>query len=183
MTGNMDIGKDLPSAALEALVAWGIVAAPQVVPHVPIDGARPNNCTINARAAADRIDGQVVTGWRIAVWRGIIFEAIGHAVVETPGGLLCITPPASTSNSIIFVPDARVTEDQYGRMPSRRVAIVEDDLVQQFVAGQAEARAIASRYPVGTPNSARSPEDQARVVVVMSDLAALQRAVLEKYPT
>lgn len=62
-------------------------ACAHVSPHPPVwlrsvprQGARPNKCAFNVKAAVDADGGEAVFGWKVEVWQRILVKFIGHSV-------------------------------------------------------------------------------------------------------
>ena len=80
---------------------------PEYVPVIPDAGAAVDDCFRNVRARVDRDGGEILHGWQIWEWVGVLVEAEFHAVWVSPVGQKIDVTPKS-ENRILFLPDAQL---------------------------------------------------------------------------
>jgi hypothetical protein len=135
---------------LRACEELSIEASPRFVAIRPDATARINKCIFNVAAAASAGRGDLVTGWKIQVWPGVLVEFIGHAVLGANDDLLCITPDRYGETRILFAPDPRISfdfSDPLARMPNRLVASTRHDDVAAFIRLEEQMYAMRTTYP------------------------------------
>lgn len=98
----------------------------------PDDFAAIGRCYFNAALVAERIGGQVVFGWLIWELAGIYVTAEHHAVVESEGKLIDVTPPFAGERTVFFVPD-RSTAYRSQRIANKYAALVTSSLIVRYV--------------------------------------------------
>ncbi len=80
--------------------------SPQFVDIHPASQAVYENCFTNVDAVVEQQGGERIDGWLIWEWRGILLEAIFHAVWRDPeGSLIDVTPQGDGETKIVFSPD------------------------------------------------------------------------------
>jgi len=108
----------------------------QFVPVRPMPGASRNKCVFNVREAVDRFGGQLVFGWAVALWPKVLLDCIGHAVLRTPDGLLCVTPPQYEEERLLFAEDPSLSfdfDDPQARMPHKFIPLSKDPWVIKLI--------------------------------------------------
>lgn len=78
---------------------------PQWISVRPDDGAVVNECFNNVSSKIERSGGAIVFGWAIWEWPRVFIEAEHHAVWESEGELLDITPHINGESRILFLAD------------------------------------------------------------------------------
>lgn len=69
-------------------------------------------CFENVGRVVKECGGEIVYGWQIWLWEGVLIEAEFHAVWRTEGGeYVDITPKDLDYANILFLPDARMLYD------------------------------------------------------------------------
>jgi hypothetical protein len=146
---------------------------PVFIERRPAPGAQVNKCTLNLRRYLAEHSGSMVLGWDISVWENVLLDCIGHAVVQTDDGFLCVSPSKYGETSLLFLPDDSLEFDfdnSMARMPSKRIPLSSKPEVQQFIDVEAEQLLIRSKYPVSS----------GQIVVRGADAIALQKLGLRK---
>jgi hypothetical protein len=105
---------------------------PSFVEVRPDESADMAMCYTNAAEVAQRIGGQVVFGWLIWELDGIYVTAEHHAVVETEGKLIDVTPPFAGERIVLFVPDP-ITEYRSKRITNKYAPLVLSPLITHYV--------------------------------------------------
>ncbi|RLA50778.1 MAG: hypothetical protein DRR42_12165 [Gammaproteobacteria bacterium] len=116
---------------------------------------KSNKCAYNARDEAESVGGRVIFGWGVFVWKNVMFDFIGHAVVELESRYYCVTPSKQGDKKILFVPDNTITfdfENPDSRLPSQEVAISKRSEVKKLLVVREKIRAIKIKYPVSSGN-------------------------------
>jgi hypothetical protein len=128
-------------------------AMPIFVPITPEPGCNVNDCFHNVRRKVERGGGRIQFGWSIWEWPRVYVEAEHHAVYEPPAGppWIDITPCAYPGNKRrLFLPDDTAIydyENEGVRKDNRRLAIVNDPLVQEFFRLAQEHNEILNTVP------------------------------------
>lgn len=146
---------------------------PVFVDRHPIAGAQINKCTFNVQQFLSDNSGEMVLGWEICVWDGVLLDCIGHAVVRQGGHLLCVTPSKYRDARLLFLPDSRISfdfNDPMARMPAKQVPLSTRPEVLRFIEVDSAEHAIKIKYPVSSGH----------VLVQGEDAMVLQRLGLEK---
>ncbi|NOJ86972.1 SEC-C domain-containing protein [Myxococcus xanthus] len=108
-------------------------AQPTFVSVVTRKGAQALDCYMNAREYAAATGGEVLYGWQIWEWPGVLLEAQFHAIVKLPdGGLVDVTPPEDGGARVLFV---HTPGHAYGgkMVPSRQRAIAASEVVDRYI--------------------------------------------------
>lgn len=137
-------------AACRILVPGG---EPVYVLRQPLSEASVNKCTFNVRQFLQKHPGQIVFGWDISVWDGVLLDAIGHAIVEHNGELLCVSPSKYGESKLLFLRDQRLSfdfDDSGARMPGKQIPISKSREVARLIELGATEVAIKSKYPVAS---------------------------------
>lgn len=119
----------------------------------PFPGARINKCTFNVREYLQEHPGNMILGWDVSVWDGVLLDCIGHAVVRKSDGLLCVTPTKYRDQRLLFIPDPSLSfdfEDENARMPFREVALSSRPEVVKLIEISRLERDIKVKYPVSS---------------------------------
>jgi SEC-C motif len=146
---------------------------PVYVPREPYSEALINKCTFNVRQYLRNNPGRMVTGWDISVWDGVLLDAIGHAVVEHNGALVCISPSKYGDSRVLFLRDDRLSfdfDDSEARMPRKQIPISKSREVARLIELEATEVAIKSKYPVGS----------GQIIVGGQDAITLQQIARDK---
>ncbi len=129
---------------------------PQVAPTfmtvISERACKPNDCFDCVRHKVERDGGRIRFGWAIWEWPRVLIEAEHHAVYESPDGRLIDITPSSLPDvrRRLFLPDDTAIYDfanEGVRRGNRRVALVDDSLVQDFFAVAAEEEEILNGIP------------------------------------
>jgi hypothetical protein len=94
---------------------------PRFLPVMPDPIAEPSECFNNVMARVSKDGGNLVYGWLVWEWPNVFIEAEHHAVWESNGMLVDITPHVNGENKILFLPDPKRTYDFVGQ--KRRINI------------------------------------------------------------
>lgn len=147
----------------------GLVSLPVFVSIAPTAGALPNKCIVNAQAWVESHGGEVVMGWKVNHWPGVLVEFLGHALIRSESfGLRCITPDRRGATQVLFLEDARITYDHtdpLARMPGKRIPSSNHQDVATFISIEEKISAIKMKHP---PTSGT-------IAVYGEDAIALQR--------
>lgn len=130
----------------------GIIAgqSPIVVPVIPLNNAKPNDCFNNVSRQVENNGGKQINGWAIWQRANILIEFEAHAVWQTTGEELIDITPLDREEQILFLPDARVDYRGFP-IPSKRFALTDSTLVAEYIALWSEYDAICAQYPAYTP--------------------------------
>jgi hypothetical protein len=94
------------SSPIRVLCAKLSSHAPEFLPIRMDTGANVDDCFLNVADKVSKDGGQLVHGWTIWEWAGVMIEAEFHAVWESPSGeRVDITPKADGEDRILFLPD------------------------------------------------------------------------------
>jgi hypothetical protein len=148
-------------------------ASPQFVKRQPPPDAVVNKCTFNVRRFIESNPGEMVLGWEVCVWDGVLIECIGHAVVHHDGQYRCVTPSRYASSRLLFLPDASLTfdfTDPTARMPSIQLALSTRPDVTRLIEVESLERQIKITYPVSS----------GQMVIGGADAVRLQQLIREK---
>lgn len=146
---------------------------PIFVERQPFMGARTNKCTFNVRQFLTENPGEMVLGWEICVWDGVLLDCIGHAIVKHKGHLRCVTPSKYGDSRLLFLPDPRISfdfDDPMARMPAKQVPLSTCPEVLRFIEADATEHTIKTKYPVSS----------GPMMVQEEDAVVLQRLAREK---
>jgi len=126
---------------------------PVFVDRQPFAGVRINKCTFNVQQFLTENPGEMVLGWEVCVWDGVLLDCIGHAVVKHEERLCCVTPSKYGDSRLLFVPDQRMSfdfNDPMARMPAKQVPLSTRPEVLRFIELDAAEHAIKIKYPVSS---------------------------------
>ena len=126
---------------------------PLFVDRKPFPGARINKCTFNVREFLQDNPGEIVLGWDVTIWEGVLLDCIGHAVARQDNRLLCITPSKYPGERLLFLPDPSLSfdyEDMNARMPVAEIALSTRPEVAKLIEVTQRERAIKVKYPVSS---------------------------------
>ncbi|WFU79396.1 SEC-C metal-binding domain-containing protein [Bradyrhizobium sp. CIAT3101] len=84
---------------------------PLLVPVRPEPSATIGECFNNVNQKIGRDGGTIAYGWLIWEWPRVIVEAEHHAVWDTGGALIDITPHVHNESDVLFLPDPRRAYD------------------------------------------------------------------------
>ncbi|BCH67908.1 MULTISPECIES: hypothetical protein [Rhizobium/Agrobacterium group] len=96
-------------------------AKPRYLPVMPDPMAQPSECFNNVMARVSKEGGTLVYGWLVWEWPNVFIEAEHHAVWESKGTFVDITPHVHGESEILFLPDPKSTYDFVGQ--KRRINI------------------------------------------------------------
>ncbi|WP_299946664.1 hypothetical protein [uncultured Microbulbifer sp.] len=146
----------------------------------------PNKCAYNAKDEAETVGGEVVFGRAIFLWDKVMFDLIGHAVVEKDRRYYCVTPSKMGDQKVLFVPDPSIRFDfdnPNSRLPSCEVAISKKPEVQKLLNVREDIRNIKIKYPVSSNGVLLSPADaQALSVLERQQTDLLSRVIYALHP-
>jgi len=140
---------------------------------------KSNKCALNAMTETEAVGGRVVFGWAVFEWDKVMFDFIGHAVVELNGRYYCVTPSKMGDKKVLFVPDSSIAfdfENPDSRLPSKEVAISKRPEVKKLLEVRERIREIKIKYPVSSSNMQVSIEDAQAI----AELERLQTGLLDK---
>jgi SEC-C motif len=126
---------------------------PLFVDKRPFPGARINKCSFNVQQFLQDNPGDMVLGWDVTIWEGVLLDCIGHAVARQDNRLLCVTPSKYPEDRLLFLPDPSLTfdfEDMNARMPVAEIALSTRPEVAQLIEVTQRERAIKVKYPVSS---------------------------------
>ncbi len=116
----------------------------------PAPAAEPNRCAFNALRYVENHGGEVVYGWKLLHWPGVLVQFLGHAVIRDEDGLTCITPDSKGDERVLFIADSGIAFDKgdpSARLPSAMHPLISDPEVSQFIDIQQQILEIKLRYP------------------------------------
>ncbi len=152
----------------------------------PAIGCRENKCAWNVRQEAQKSNGEIVFGWAVYEWEGVMYDFIGHAVLKIEDQFLCVTPSKYEESKLVFVPDRRINFDfsnEDSRLPSVEVAISKSKVVDDFLNAQKEIREIKLKYPVTSKNITLSLEDSTKMRTLQKiHQSSLERVIYHHHP-
>lgn len=125
-----------------------------------------NKCAFNAKAEAQRLGGEVVFGWYVVVWDGVLVQFFGHAVVEVGEERYCVTPNSHDESRILFLADPKVTFDfdaLDARLPSQALPLSQRKCVTEFIEVDQRIYHLKCKYPVTGGNVVLSATDAAEM--------------------
>jgi len=83
---------------------------PVLVPLRPLHSYEINDCVNSVPEHIAKFGGEQILGWCIHIWKKVFIEAEFHSVWCSPDGeLIDITPKVYDIDSIIFLPDNKLT--------------------------------------------------------------------------
>jgi len=88
---------------------------PVLVPVRPESGATIGECFNNVKAKVGRDGGAIAYGWLIWEWPRVFIEAEHHAVWDSGGGLIDVTPHFHNEPDVLFLPDPQRVYDYEGK--------------------------------------------------------------------
>lgn len=100
---------------------------------VPDKGALGLDCFVNVKKRIDKNGGDIVYGWSIWEWPGVMIESEFHAIWKKPNSeLIDITPNSFNFNQILFLPDE--TLEYTGiQVNNIRIPLAEDKDIEEFI--------------------------------------------------
>ena len=153
------------SVSKEILVGCDSIIAgqsPVVVPVIPGNNAKKNDCFNNVSRQVEHKGGKQINGWTIWQRANILINFEAHAVWETTEGELIDITPHDQEVEILFLPDARVDYKGYP-IPSKRFALTDSPLVAEYIGLWEEYDSICSQYPAYTPITINADTHEAYV--------------------
>jgi hypothetical protein len=144
---------------------------PIVLQITPESGCGPGDCFINVRRKTIACGGTMQTGWALWERPGVYIEAEHHAVYDSGSGssLLDITPCPDGFRKRLFVadPDATFDFDGWRLRDNRRMALIDDDLIDELFKASSRMNTFKANLP-GRGTYTLSQSEQ-------KELAKLQR--------
>jgi hypothetical protein len=140
-----DIPPGLFQAAPKALHSYvkdfcQTISSEQLV-YIPIKdekGNTENECIWNVRHQVEKSGGDVVLGWNISEWYGIMLEASFHAVWRAPSGeLIDLTPNEANKDKTLFLPNKELVYEEK-QIDSILHPLISDSRLDEFIANQHE---------------------------------------------
>ena len=125
---------------------------PFFVKKVKFDRGKINKCTFNVKDYLTEFNGTMVLGWEIAVWKDVIAEFFGHAIIKNGNKWLCVTPTKYNNEKILFIEDPKLKfsfNEENERMPVIMKALNSAKMVTRFIEIEEEIRTLKLKYPVG----------------------------------
>lgn len=125
-----------------------------------------NKCTFNVKRFLETNPGEMVLGWEVCVWDGVLLDCIGHAVVKHDGQYRCVTPSRYADTKLLFLPDPSLTfdfADPMARMPCMQVALSTRPEVRRLIEVENTERKIKIAYPVASGQMMVKGEDAVRL--------------------
>lgn len=141
-------------------------ASPLFVDRSPAPDAVVNRCTFNVKRFLEANPGEMVLGWDVCVWDGVLIDCIGHAVVKHDGQYHCVTPSRYADTKLLFLPDPTLAfdfADPMARMPSTQVALSTRPEVRRLIEVECSERQIKIAYPVAFGQMVVEGEDAVRL--------------------
>jgi hypothetical protein len=121
-----------------------------------------NKCSLNAKRFSEEYGGNVIFGWDVAVWKNVLIDCIGHAVVLKDDKFTDVTPNKYGNSKSLFVQDDNITFDytnDMSRMPSKMIAISKAKEVRRLITLEEEIYNIKIKYPITSGEIALNPND------------------------
>jgi len=111
---------------------------PAFIPIRSEKGGIENECIWNVRHQVEKSGGQMILGWNVSEWYGIMLEASFHAVWRTPSGeLIDVTPNEANKDRSLFLPDAKLVYEEK-QIDSILHPLISDDRLNEFISNQHE---------------------------------------------
>lgn len=150
--------------------------APIWVPVRADQDAIESECFNNVSAKVTREGGAIVYGWLIWEWSRIFVEAEHHAVWESDGNLLDVTPHVNGEPKVLLLPDPSRVYDYESK---KRIVNVKRSLgqfasVDRWIEAADTLQRTMEEHSVG--NQIRI--DRTQLSMLMNDLRNTQAAVL-----
>ncbi len=156
----------LTPAAQAACLRISATNSPIFVDRFPMPDALTNKCTFNVKRFLETNSGEMVLGWEVCVWDGVLIDCIGHAVVKHDGKYRCVTPSRYVDTKLLFLPDPSLTfdfADPMARMPSIQVALSTRPEVKRLIEVENAERQIKITYPVASGQMVVQGEDAVKL--------------------
>lgn len=156
----------LTPAMQAACLRISAATSPLFVDRSPVPDAVTNKCTFNVKRFLETNPGEMVLGWEVCVWDGVLLDCIGHAVVRHDGQYRCVTPSRYADTKLLFLPDPSLTfdfADPMARMPSVQVALSTRPEVKRLIEVENTERLIKIAYPVASGQMVVRGEDAIRL--------------------
>jgi hypothetical protein len=111
---------------------------PVFVPVKPYKDGVINECIWNVRNQVEKEGGEVVLGWSISEWYGVMMEATFHVVLRTKEGkLIDLTPNEFMMSEILFLPDPKLVYKET-QIDSINFPLISDIRINEFISNQRE---------------------------------------------
>jgi hypothetical protein len=140
---------------------------------------RAKKCALNALEEAKKVDGEIVFGWAVYIWDGVLYDFVGHAVVKLNDKLYCVTPSQYPEDKLLFIADSSISfdfDDSNSRMPSTEISISKHKEISQLITVRETIRNIKLNYQVTSEQVALNYEDSE----AMRTLEKQQRELMDK---
>ena len=107
--------------------------SPSYIPVIPAPGMEYQNCFCNVDKVVVAGGGHRINGWAIWQFANVLIEAEAHAVWQNDVmTLIDVTPHEHGEQQTLFLPDEGV-KYQGTKIPSRRVALTDSSLVNEYI--------------------------------------------------
>lgn len=125
---------------------------PRLVVCEPYPGSAEGMCFENVARAVEKNGGEIVYGWLIWEWPKTLIEAEHHAVWQTGGQLVDVTPQRIRSPRHVFLPDPGCVFDFEGRRrrDNWRWPLRSDPAVREYIALAARRIALEEEHSSGS---------------------------------
>lgn len=171
---NDEIGKFSRSIVLGA--------SPVFVEVLASPGAIPNDCFNNVINQVKKFGGEVVYGWNVMEWPGVLLEAEFHAIWRKPTGeLLDVSPREDGEPKILFIEDPENVYD--GKMMISHQMALENSPpeAQSYInASQSLLKFRAARYVDDGKNGAVSvsQKDWSHLRILQADFVSARQRLI-----
>lgn len=108
-------------------------STPLFVDVVPAETSKAGECFANVASVIERDGGQRLLGWTIWLRPSVFIEAENHCVWQNDEGAVCdVTPTPDGEKRILFLVDRSASPIKGVARNSRRKALSDDLLVQEY---------------------------------------------------
>ncbi len=125
-----------------------------------------NKCSLNAKRFSEELGGSIIFGWNVSVWKNVLIDCIGHAVVLKDDKFVDVTPNKYGNSKSLFVQDDNIIFDytnDMSRMPSKMIAISKAKEVRRLIIIEEEIYNIKIKYPITSGKIALNPNDGIKI--------------------
>lgn len=145
-------------------------------------GAAVNDCISNVRRHVAESGGDVVLGWQIWEWLGVMIEAEFHAVWNTPDGeRRDVTPKALPFPRILFLPDPRLKYDER-QINNIRRPLTDDPRVRSFIRLADDIYEVTNEGDLATFHGNLPPDVARKTVSLELEKTRLFDAIMRSEP-